>query len=284
LCGLADETSWGLAGLAGLSAFEPLQTENETETTLAEEAWVESARAEVAKESIALVSLGCDASTATALQTLQFGDEESPFDAVRSRLEGVIHFTRDGFKDFFDVATTEAVPGTQLTARRSSYHSFWEEGPIDQQAHRRRIERFEQLAASERSKLFVRTVATTEELGRLGELLEHLQRRFNGYACLFVLVPGQSAAKLLSVEDNYNVLVQFLPGDASDMADGSAYCQPIRQSLDWAVGRPVKAAVLPNFQELRNLAVPVSTGLVGPGALPAFEEGLPGGVGPSTCN
>lgn len=283
LHGLADETSWGLTGLGGLSAFEPLPSKTEDpdvpqQPAPAEEAWVESARAEVAKESIALVSLGCDASTAKALQMLQFADEESPFDVVRTRLEGVLHFVRDGFGDFFDVTHCEAVPGTRLTARRSFYHSFWEEGPIDQPAHRRRMERFDQLATSERTKLFVRSVATSEELGRLGELLEQLQRRFRGYACLLALVPGQPSAKLLSVEGNYNILVQFLAGDAAGFADASAYCEPIRQSLDWAVGRAVKAAVVANFEELRCLAVPVSTGLVGLGGLPAFEDVAPVGT------
>jgi len=284
LASLADETSWGLAGLAGLRAFEGSRvSEAETDAPTkgrpdAENAWLEAARTEAAKEAIAFVPLGWNPATALAIERLNLPMEASPFLEVRARLEGVIHFLRTDFNDFFDVVTTQKVPGTDLTMRRSYYHSFWEEGSGKETraAHERSIESFGQLARSGRPKLFVHAAASAEELGMVGDLYKELADRFvAGHVCLLVIVCGQAQPRLLSVEGNYCVVVQFITEDAAAAADGQAFCEPIRKSLDWAVGKPVAASVVADFAALKELAEKTDP-LCGPGGLRFFEEGSGG--------
>merc|ERR1712048_812828 len=51
---------------------------------------------------VRLVSLGCMCAPKLSFQQLGRGAETLPFDWVRSRMEGVLHFIRSDFEDFFD--------------------------------------------------------------------------------------------------------------------------------------------------------------------------------------
>lgn len=282
LHGIANHTNWGLIGPGGLRAFEGSsraaerqdQEQEPSAAVLAETAWLEEAKLEAAKDSFALLSLGCHAGIACALDSLGLGAEEGPFDALHIRLEGIVHFLRTDFRDFFDVSSEHQVPGTTVTLRRSPHHSFWDEFPKDswQQAYRRGVDNWGQLARSSRPKLLVYALTDNAELDQVGVLLEELMVHFGSNMYLVIIVGGQDEERVVSVDGNYNLLVQFITQAVRTRADPRQYCKPIKSSLDWAVGRPLKAAVVQDLSALRSLVKPARADLTGPGGIHAFEE------------
>jgi len=220
LHGLADETHWGFAGLGGLDAFEGFArdtpaTEGRGAEGGAEVAWLEAAKLEATKESIALISLGSHPGTTAALVQLDLAVEASPFDQARVGLDGVLKFLR-------------------------------QETSVEQH--------FARLARSDRPKLFVHAVASTEDLAVAGEVQAELGRCFRGHACLLLLVGGQAQSRIVSVDGHYNVLAYFLPDTNTTAAGGTPYLEAIRRSLDWVVGAPLQASVVISFEALRSLA------------------------------
>jgi len=275
---IANPTNWGLAGPRGMRAFEgaakPVsEVATPSAAALAENAWLEEAKLEATKDSFALVSLGCHPGLAQALDTLGVAAEEGPFDGVRIRLDGVMHFLLTDFRDFFDVTSTQQVPGTSMMLRRSSFHCFCDTFKPDawQQAYRRGIDNFAQLVRSSRPKLFVYAVADTQELESITMLLEELMAYFGRLIYLAVIVGGQPEPRLVSINGNDHILVHFISEDVP-MNASDPYCQSIKRSLDWAVGRAMKAAVVPDVSALRSLAKPAQVCLIGPGGLQPFDE------------
>uniref|UniRef100_A0A7S2Q1F8 Uncharacterized protein n=1 Tax=Zooxanthella nutricula TaxID=1333877 RepID=A0A7S2Q1F8_9DINO len=285
LQGLADGTNWGLVGPGGLRAFEGSARNAETagaegapSDATAENAWLEEAKFEAAKDSFALISLGCHPGVAIALNSLGLGAEECPFDTLQIRLAGVVHFLLTAFKEFFSVDKTQAVPGTTLTMRRSRHHTFLDQFPEAswQEAYRPGIDNWYQLAKSSRPKLFVYAMADTEELDQVGLLLEELMVHFGRSIYVVVIVGGQEVPRVVSIDGNYNLLVHFITEAVHTRADPQQYHAPLRASLDWAVGRPLKASVVKDVSVLRSLARASAADLSVPGG-PATTPGCGGG-------
>merc|ERR1712014_22773 len=70
---------------------------------------------------------------------------------------------------------------------------------------------------------------------------------------------------------NDHILVHFISEDVP-MNASEPYCQSIKRSLDWAVGRAMKASVVSDASALQRLAKPTQVCLVGPGSLQPFDE------------
>jgi len=149
------------------------------------------------------VSLGGSCGPKISLRRLGLGEATMPFDWMRTRVQGLIHWLRNGFDDFFgapqrlDVTFQE----TSLLVYRSQMHSFWHDDIEDEACReklRRRVDRFLGLAsaegqASSRPLLFVRGVAGSIELEQTEELLLALRERFE--------VNGRKVWLLLVLED-----------------------------------------------------------------------------------
>merc|ERR1719235_476040 len=103
-----------------------------------------------------------------------------------------------------------------MTCYRSSLHSFWHDNPDESQTkekYARRIARLSTLSEDGRPILFVRAVATTDELSRAGELLELLRDRFGELAHLLMIVDFQKTRVGPVVVDGFSQLVvHFLSG------------------------------------------------------------------------
>jgi len=292
---LATTTNWGLIGPAGVSAFEGAARCSEeghsqqepSPAEIAENAWLEEAKFEAAKDSFAMFSLGCHPGVAWALNHLGLGAEEGPFDTLHIRLDGVVHFLLTAFRDFFDIRSEEPVQGTSMTLRRSCYHAFCDAFPSEswQQGYRYAIDNWGQLARSSRAKLFVYVVSDTEELAQLPFALEELMVHFGRQIYLTVIVGGQEQARTVVIDGNYNLLVHFLTEGIGPSSDAMQYIKPLRVSLDWAVGKPLKAAVVKDAAALWSLATPARAEIVGPGGVPLFEDrnGAPIKVASNGC-
>lgn len=149
------------------------------------------------------VSLGGSCGPKISLRRLGLGEATMPFDWMRTRVQGLIHWLRDGFDDFFAAQQRLEVTlqETSLTVYRSPTHSFWHDDIEDEACReklRRRIDRFLGSADTEgpgssRPLLFVRGIAGSTELEHTEELFEALRQRFE--------VSGRKVWLLLVLED-----------------------------------------------------------------------------------
>jgi len=233
---VTDITSWGSFTPGGLHAFEGGVTKSSdgqvTPKSAAENAWLEEVRLEAAKESVAVISLGGHDDCAQACQELGLSAEASPFCDIRVRLQELIEIIEAGAEGFSGALD-------KLGGHQHSIDHFL--GP---------------LSKTNRSKLFVHTLTDSSELGALNKLLTALLQRFGDNLCLLIIVGGQAQHRGVSIESHYNILVQFV------LETAPACCEPLRQSLDWVVGKPMQASVVADFDSLQNLAVPWTRALV----------------------
>lgn len=278
---LADPTSWGLAGLGGLHAFEGcLDVEEPERQPGPEDQWLMDAKFEADKDSLAIVSLGYHEFLGRGLEQAKFNVEPSPFEGAFVRLEGVQHFLRNDFQDFFEMGQPQKVPGTQFSVSRSGYLSLWEHeskdgGNSKQHAAEQSIKSLRQLAKSSRPKVFVRAAASSEELGSLEEFYADLTRYCHGHVQLVVVLGGQTVTRSLTVESHqFHILVQLVQDDIINSDRMQGYVAPVKASLAWAVGQEVKVGMVSDFEALKTLASASGTkaSLCGPGNLPIFED------------
>mmetsp|Transcript_104454 Transcript_104454/g.196689 ORF Transcript_104454/g.196689 Transcript_104454/m.196689 type:complete len:345 (-) Transcript_104454:118-1152(-) len=152
------------------------------------------------RSSLHIVSLGSTCFTKLTVRRLGLSDVTLPFDWIRCRMEGLLHFLANDFEDFFNFADKQEVilHDHPMTAYRSPMHSFWHDKLEDYAVRAniwKRVHRFLNLAIedSRGSLLFVRTVATTAELSEIEHLFELLQtRRGNKQIYLLVVIGGQA--------------------------------------------------------------------------------------------
>merc|ERR1719316_2467399 len=81
-------------------------------------------------DGLRLISLGCYCGPKLSIRALGRDAETLPFDWVRTRIDGLLHFIKNDFDLFFHYDTRQAVPGCgtkdkPMVMHRSFYHSFW---------------------------------------------------------------------------------------------------------------------------------------------------------------
>eukprot|EP00439_Symbiodinium_sp_Y106_P060134 s167_g8.t2 len=244
-------------------------------------------RVDAETEQIMLVSLGCFCGPKLSFKNIGRGAETLPFDWMRTRHEGLVHFLRNGWDEstgwngFFDFNTKKVVPGCSMTTYRSYYHSFWHDDPTDPGMHERylrRIHRFNNIDATSKPVLFVRTVPTTEELKAVPELLELLIKRHGKHACLLLIIDFQKTADGPAlVEGMDNIMVHYMPGSKHVNQEGlpaPPYGEAVNLALDWIVGRPVSVMQFDGWDTIMKCADRTDWGLNGLGGLWAFEPSL----------
>lgn len=228
---------------------------------------------------IRLVSLGCTCGPKLSFKHMGRGAETLPFDWMRTRHEGLVHFLRNDFEGFFEFNSKHPVPGCGMTTFRGHHHSFWHDDPTDPgmlERYERRIKRFQAIDASVNPVLFVRAIPTTDEILLLPDLLDALIEKHGANACLVAVVDFQhTVCGAVLVKNIPNLLVYYLGGQAHAHQDGETmippYCDAIAISLDWAVGRKIEARVFDSLELVKELADETTWGLNGTGNLLAFE-------------
>lgn len=289
-----DALGLGLTGPAGLRAFEerpegpeevlPAAGAREGEGPRpAEPPALPAARLDeghtIRGGPVSLASLGCDCGPKRTLLAMGGGAGALPFDWVQVSLEGLLHFVGprgSDFQDFFKYHTRKPVPGTALTMYRSPYHSFWNDNPESEATraqYAQRIDRFRNLAGEGKPTLFVRAVATTDELSSAEELLAVLLGKFGSQAKLLLIVDFQeSSYGPCTVEGCPGLLVHFLHGTAhSGDSRDAPYREPITAALALLRSARPAALHLEGAVAAAARAKPATHwGLVGPGGLRAF--------------
>jgi len=224
---------------------------------------------------VRLVSLGCTCGPKLSFQKLGRGAETLPFDWVRSRMEGLLHFMRADFEGFFDYTTRDANTAGHMVMYRSRHHSFWHDDPRDsgmRERYMRRIKRFQSIDARSSPVLFVRAVNSTSELALVEEFLAELMARFGQNAMLLLILDFQQGAEGPAwVRGLNNLMVYFHP--SKDRVPASApYMKPITAGLLWAARKQVRALPFESLRDLAKVATRTEWGFTAHGNVRSFEE------------
>uniref|UniRef100_A0A7S1WLB1 Uncharacterized protein n=1 Tax=Alexandrium catenella TaxID=2925 RepID=A0A7S1WLB1_ALECA len=228
--------------------------------------------------SVRLVSLGCYCGPKLSFQQIGRGAETLPFDWIRTRPEGLLHYLRSGFAGFYDFVTQEPVPGaSSMVMYRDYLHSFWHDDPTDvhmRERYDRRIRRLQSINAEQQPVLFVRSIGSLEELQYVPELLSELSSRFGRRSLLMLIVDFQDKKTHgpLVVRGHPNLLLYYFCRELHDTSGLGPYDDAVRCGLEWAVGRDVGAAVYPSLEAAAAAATPMDFGGNGLGGLRAFED------------
>mmetsp|Transcript_102841 Transcript_102841/g.187759 ORF Transcript_102841/g.187759 Transcript_102841/m.187759 type:complete len:371 (-) Transcript_102841:171-1283(-) len=131
---------------------------------------------------ISCVSLGCYCGVALSLNSMGLRDAAFPFDWNRTSMEGVIHFLRTGFRDFFQFSEVRCFPESKSSGGkmfRGEHHSIWHEDCTTVEGttkYERRICRL--LQNSARKLLFIRCLNSNIEVIEGKRLLDVLKSLF----------------------------------------------------------------------------------------------------------
>jgi hypothetical protein len=205
-----------------------------------------------------------------------------PFDWMCTTLDGILHFLNTDFQGFFDFNTTDSsnVGGVSFTVYRTAMHSWWHDDPTDlatREKLQRRIERFKAMQATTSPILFARLAVSTDELPKVGNLMQALIQRFGAMSRLLVIVIGQSENMTgpHMVSGMPNLMIYLMP-----LAGGkNAYCEPISAAKLWIAGQATNPRCIQNLANIPGL-LPANFGYFGMGGLPAFDNIPPGVLWP----
>merc|ERR1711870_126697 len=187
---------------------------------------------------------------------------------MRTKVEAVLHFIATDFAGFFDapdkVQFTDKF-GTQWTGFRSNMHSFWHDdpnAPAMRERYTRRIQRFSQIDARSKPVLFVRSVASTNEIPRTDELLQLLQKKFGPKAMLLLIVDFQGAAVRgpFFVQGLSNLMVAFFDTRLA-ASQAAPYGDLVKQALSWVVGPAINLPTVTSLATISAMAIPTDWGM-----------------------
>lgn len=226
-------------------------------------------------EGIQLVSLGCHCGVKLSFKKMGLGAATLPFDWTRSTLSGVLHFLTRDFQGFFDYGTRIEKKAGGKPIFRGYHHAFWHDDPDDpfmRERYTRRFSRFQSIDGSAGQVLFVRAVASTDEVPRAVEVLQLLQERFGQHVYLLLIIDFQKRVQGASLVDGHpNLIIYSLGGDAHNDSDSAPYCKPVEMALNMLLHRKVTVRHWRSLIALLCLLDPTSFGLYDPDRRPAFE-------------
>lgn len=220
------------------------------------------------RSKLQLVSLGTWCGPKLEFEKFGHSAATLPFDWMHTRLEGILHYLRTDFRDFFHHVSRER--GQHNTIYRDYLHSFWWDDLTDPQTSEkyvRRIERLKAIDARSATVMFVRCAATTDELPYLAEVLGELKARFGHCAKLLVVIDHQRRATgPMAVSGLDDLLVYRNPPMPC-----LEYSDALRCAVAWAEGGAVNATVCGSLAELAERAEVTHWGLEKLGGIFPFE-------------
>eukprot|EP00971_Amphidinium_carterae_P267439 5304822-Amphidinium_carterae.1 len=190
-----------------------------------------------------VVSIGSFCGVKFTIQRLGLGAAHMPFDWIRTRSSGVIHFLQNDFAGFFSVASQCRVQSAGLRVYRSKQHSFWHDDISQAEVREkllRRVDRFRALRSDScKDLLCIRSAASTDELSEVENLHSALQSWFGltRRVLLVVIIDGQEKhIGPFFVEGLPSVVLYGQPiADETAMMEGRAFETVVSSSLDLAL-------------------------------------------------
>mmetsp|Transcript_42570 Transcript_42570/g.67953 ORF Transcript_42570/g.67953 Transcript_42570/m.67953 type:complete len:367 (-) Transcript_42570:132-1232(-) len=198
---------------------------------------------------VQVVSLGSSCGVKMTLRRLGLDEATMPFDWIRTRSKGLIHWLQTGFTDFFrsPFHRMEVIfRDSPMTVYRCHTHSFWHDNIEDlgtRQKLWRRIQRFLSLAtdsahASPRKLLFVRTAVTSEELDDSETLYRALEQHFGnaGREVWLLIICEDQQLKAPIRHQSYERLIHYMQPIVSGpiQVDGEG-AGPYEEAVGFAV-------------------------------------------------
>jgi hypothetical protein len=243
-----------------------------------------AADSELARGGVALVSLGCYCGVKLSFRKLGAGAATLPLDWMRTRIEKVIEFLQTDFSTLYDgLSGPIAVPCTNLLAFRGDGHSFWHDDirqPETKSKLQRRIDRLLGIGQTSSTTLFVRALATTDELSQVDALHAELVRRFgsdvNRVFLLAIVCRQERTVGPMVASSSPGLLLYCLSGKVHDKEGGepAPFCEPISWALQHIGGescrgpRGIPSAAFLLEQDLVDLD---TMGLEGMNGIASFE-------------
>ncbi|CAJ1341391.1 unnamed protein product [Effrenium voratum] len=232
---------------------------------------------------VQLVSLGSYCGPKLSFQKMGRGAATLPFDWIRTRMSGILHFLRNDFQGFFDFETQQRVPQTdKMVMFRGYHHSFWHDDPTEpimRERYKRRIERLKEINAESHTVLCVRSMVSNEEVLQVPELMTELRKLFGPSVRLLLILENQK--QMLgpaTVDKEDTVMLYYLSMDVHRKGhpdNNAPYARPVQCALDWVAGKPLGCHELDSLQKAFELTDPYPGGEKGLGGLCAFEEEPP---------
>lgn len=203
---------------------------------------------EFAEGGVALVSLGCFCGVKLSFRKLGIGAATLPFDWMRTRIEKIIEFLQTDFSTLYDDLNGPIpVPDSNLLCFRGCGHSFWHDDIRQAETRtklRRRTDRLMGIGEASSSALFVRALATTDELSRVDELYKLLLRRFGGgdcqvYLLAIVAMQDRTQGPIVVHGSSPGLLLYCLTGQVHNKIGGepAPFVEPIKWALEHIAGR-----------------------------------------------
>lgn len=223
---------------------------------------------------VQVVSLGTSCATKLSIRRLGLDEATLPCDWIRSSMDGLVHWLREDFADFLNMQERYelTVQACAMTVHRSRTHSFWHDDVADstvQEKLLRRVDRFMGLASdhasegSPRALLFVRSVASSEELRDVEVLFELLRSRFEilgRRVCLLVIIDGQPfAGPVLHARHMEGLIFWLLPVFKGKLTLDCSSPAPYEEAIAFAVQRILSG---PSAQEAKWPQVERATDIV----------------------
>jgi len=207
---------------------------------------------------VKVVSLGHHCGPRLSCRHLGWDSEALPFDWIRVSLSGVMHFLRTDIQDFFSYRVKQPVPRSNgMVVFRDHLHSFWYDDPTDPETrscYARRFQRLHDIDASASPTLFVRVAESASELEQIRELLSQLVSMFGSQVCLLVIFDHQNTAEGPAViEDTENLMLHFLGASGEKANSMTSYAAPIQAAVQWVLGEPVDAMVIPTLMQVAEV-------------------------------
>lgn len=206
-------------------------------------------------EYVQVVSLGSSCATKLSLRRLGLSEASLPFDWMRTRVAGLIHWLQNDFDGFFRVSRPFEVGAhnQRMTVFRSKTHSFWHdniENDKDREKLWRRVDRFMKLSKLEtnvtmpthtqRTLLFVRSIAGTDEL-ELTETLHFLLKSIFGKTgrkvVLLLILDDQCMTGPILHKQHEDILFWLQPTFKGELSLDGESPSPYEDAVSFAIAR-----------------------------------------------
>lgn len=224
-------------------------------------------------EHVQLVSLGSLCALKLSFKELGRESETLPFDWIRTRIEGLLHFIRNDFAGYYDYTSIKTA--SLLTVYSARYHSFWHDVPHEpgmRERYNRRMKRFQAIDASKGPVLFARAVACTDELVYVEELLEELLECHGQHAYLLIILDWQTQLSGLATVEGLPNLVVYFHSTQDRLPSTAPYIKPVAAGLRWVVGSTEPVAKFPDLRTLHTRVDPSDWGFHAADGVSSFED------------
>lgn len=203
------------------------------------------------KERVQVVSLGSYCATKLTLRRLGLSEASLPFDWMRTRAAGLIHWLQNDFATFFSIVRRLEVAQVggqhqKMVLFRSEIHSFWHDDILNDQDREklwRRVNRFLSISDSDthRTLLFVRSIVGTDELELTETLYSLLKERFGKtgrkVVLLLLLDDQKGVYGPILHKQNDNILFWAQPHFEGTLSLDGEFPAPYEDAVSFAVAR-----------------------------------------------